>query len=127
MKIDGIDPLLLNKIKEQVDLKEIRQTESTSTDNRVTREGSSDSGKASKHTDPNYERKLDQAIARLNEDAEKKGQPLRFSARKGSNLWYVEVRDTSKDEVIQEIPTEKALEVANRIQNLFGILMDERR
>jgi len=65
-------------------------------------------------------------ISSLN-NAEKDGSTLRFRAKKDSKLWQVEVVDIRNNEVVHEIPTERAFEVANRIQGLYGILMDEKR
>jgi len=64
-------------------------------------------------------------ISSLN-NAEKDGSTLRFRAKKDSKLWQVEVVDIRNNEVVHEIPTERAFEVANRIQGLYGILMDEK-
>lgn len=127
MKIDGIDPLLMNKIKEQLNLKEVQQAERPAADTRVTREGRSGQEREKKLSDTDYEKKVREAIDKLNKNAKDEGQPLRFSAHKEENIWYVEVYDIEKNEKIREIPTEKALEVANRMQSLFGVLMDEKR
>jgi len=47
--------------------------------------------------------------------------------RKDSDPWNVVVRDIARNEVVREISTGKALEVANRLQSLFGVFMDEKR
>lgn len=127
MKIDGIDPLLLNKVKDSPDLKAVQKTEGSSTYTRVTREKSSDGSKNSSLKDEVYEERLEKALEKLNYNAEREGQSLRFKAQKKSELWYVEVIDVEKNTVIGEIPTDRALAVANRIQSLFGIFMDEKR
>ncbi len=127
MKIDGIDPLLLNKIREKIDLKEVQQAERPSQDNRVSRDGGSGSRADAYVRDRDYEQKLDRVLKHLNENAQKEGYPLRFSARKENGLWHVEIRDKESGRVIREIPTSRALEVAGRIRGLFGVLMDEKR
>jgi uncharacterized FlaG/YvyC family protein len=127
MKIDGIDPLLLNRIKEQTDRLEVQRTESTVVENRVTRE----SGYPRRQTYPvsneQNESKLKVAIDRLNENAERENLPVRFQARRGNQQWHIEVFDLASKEVIRDIPTEQAMNVVNRIQSLFGILLDEKR
>lgn len=127
MKIDGIDPLLLNKIREKIDLKEVQQAEKPSQDNRVSRDGGSGSRADAYVRDRDYEQKVDNALKHLNENVQKEGHPLRFSARKENGLWHIEVRDMDTGNLIREIPTSRALEVVGRIRGLFGVLMDEKR
>ncbi len=125
MKIDGIDPLLLNRIKEQTDRMEIQKSESISSDNAVRREGGSQRGKA---TVPLHnEQQMNEVLKRLNDEAERDNSPLRFSVRRDAKLWHVEVTDTLRDQVVRDIPTDQALTVLNRIQSLFGVLLDEKR
>ncbi len=125
MKIDGIDPLLLNRIKEQTDRMEIQKSESIGSDNAVRRESGSQRGKT---TVPLHnEQQLNEVLKRLNDEAERDNSPLRFSVRRDAKLWHVEVTDTLRDQVVRDIPTDQALTVLNRIQSLFGVLLDEKR
>jgi len=127
MKIDGIDPLLLNRIKEQTDRLEVQRAESAVTVNRVTRDGGYSRRETYPVSDEQNESKLKLAIDRLNENAEMEKLPVRFQARRGSQRWHIEVFDLASNEVIRDIPTEQAMNVVNRIQSLFGILLDEKR
>ncbi len=127
MKIDGIDPLLLNRIKEQTDRMEIQRAERTLTDNRVSREGDLSRRSQPYIPEAQDERSLDNALARLNENAEKDGLSLRFRARHENNLWHVEVFDTEKNQVIRNISTDRVHSVVNRLNSLFGLILDEKR
>ncbi len=127
MKIDGIDPLLLSRIKEQTDRMEIQKTETAVSDNRVKRESGYPQGKAVQIPDQFYESKLNKALKQLNEKAERDGLPLRFSVRRDSNLWHVEVFDAESNDLVRDIPTDRALDVLSRMQGLFGGMLDERR
>lgn len=127
MKIDGIDPLLLNRIKEQTDRMEIQRAENASTDTRVTRDGGYRRTRIPTIPDLNYAKKVEAALRRLNDNAEKDGLPLRFSVRKEPSLWHVEVRDLATNSIVRDIPTTEALDVVNRIYSLFGVLLDEKR
>lgn len=125
MKIDGLDPLLLNRIKEQTDRMEIQKSESIGSDNVVRRESGSQRGKAA--VPLHNEQQLSEVLKRLNDEAERDNSPLRFSVRRDAKLWHVEVTDTLRDEIVRDIPTDQALTVLNRIQSLFGVLLDEKR
>ncbi len=127
MKIDGIDPLLLNRIKEQTDRMEIQRAERTLTDTRVSREGDSSRRSQTYIPEQQDERSLNNALARLNENAERDGLPLRFRARRENNLWQVEVLDTENNKVIRNIPTDRVHGVVNRLHSLFGLILDEKR
>ncbi len=127
MKIDGIDPLLLNKVKEKPDLKAVQKAESSATYTRVSREKGTDRSTDTGEKDSRYGEKVEKALKRLNDNAEQSGYKLRFRSKQDSGLWHVEVIDSESGRVVHEIPTERALEVANRLQGLFGLFMDEKR
>lgn len=130
MKIDGIDPLLLNRIKDRTERMEIQKSEGSPTDTLVNRESGSDNAyrwRTVAPEDQNYERRVEEALRKLNDDAEKDGLPLRFKAYRQSGLWKFEVFDVFSNEVVKTIETEQALQVVNRIQSLFGVLLDESR
>ncbi len=130
MKIDGIDPLLLNRIKEQTDKIEVQRTEASVTDNRVKpRTGSSERNTAYVQ-DQGHDKKVLNTLKRLNDNAEKNGMPIRFEARREFNLWQIEVYDSDRQQVVRnipDIPTESVVAVLNRINSLFGVLLDEKR
>jgi uncharacterized FlaG/YvyC family protein len=127
MKIDGIDPLLLNRIKEKIDRMEIQRAERTDTENSVRRESAFPRDKRSEDTGQAYERRLDEALDRLNDKAEKDSLPFRFSVRRDSKPWQVQIIDPGSNKIIHDIPTDQALSVVNRIQGLSGVLLDEKR
>lgn len=127
MKIDGIDPLLLNRIKEHTDRMEVQRAETTVSDNRVSRDRGQSRDNIFKPIGQDSDKKVEAALGRLNEEAEKDGISLKFGARKDKNLWYIDIFDRTSNELIREIPTDSALGVVNRIQSLFGVLLDEKR
>ncbi len=127
MKIDGIDPLLLNRIKEQTDRMVIQKTETAVSDNQVKRESGNPQRKPADIPEQYYDAKLEVALKELNEKAEKDELPLRFDVNRELNLWHVRVYDTTRNEVVREIPTDRALSVLSRLQSLFGVMLDEKR
>lgn len=127
MKIDGIDPLLLNRIKEQTERLEVQKSETLFPDNRTKRESSGYRGSAAKPTDRDYDKRVEQALRQLNQRAEEDNLNVRFDLRKENNLWHVDVFDRGSSDIIRTIPTDRAFEVLSRIQGLFGLMLDEKR
>lgn len=127
MKIDGIDPLLLNRIKEYTGRMEVQRTETVFSDNRVSRDRGQSKDNIFKPVGQDSEKKVEAALNRLNEEAVKDGISLKFGARKDRNLWYIDIFDRQSNQLLREIPTDSALGVMNRIQSLFGVLLDEKR
>jgi uncharacterized FlaG/YvyC family protein len=127
MKIDGIDPLLLNRIKEQTDRMEVQRSEGVATDTRVSRESGHSRERIVRIPERNNHQRLEQVLKRLNEEAEKEDTPLRFSLRRDADFWHIEIRDKVSNEIVREIPTKQALSVLERIQSLFGVMLDEKR
>ncbi len=127
MKIDGIDPLVLNRIREQTDRFEVQKTEYSITDNMVKRRHGSQERRETNVPDARYAQKLDQALQKLNDTAGERELPLRFMVEKDTRPWMVNIVDVSQNEVVRQIPTDQALEVLNRIQTLIGVSVDDRR
>jgi len=70
---------------------------------------------------------LETGIQRLNDTAEAFNLSLRFLLHEESERWMVQVVDLVDDKVIREIPPEYVLNVVAQIQDLIGVLLDERR
>jgi len=127
MKIDGIDPLLLNRIKEKTDRFEVQRAEEAVTDNRVKKRHASSGQEEPNVPDRHYSGRLDRALQRLNDTADSRNLALRFKLQKESNPWVVDIVDLERNQVVRQIPTDRALEVVNRIQNLVGVSLDVSR
>lgn len=79
------------------------------------------------NVDPQRQREeLSQAIARLNEMMSKQGRDLSFSMDEKLNRTIIQVRSTSTGEVVRQIPDETVLKVAHSIEDLKGLLLNER-
>jgi len=130
MKIDGIDSLIINRIKEQTDRMEVQRAEGSVTDNRVKPRTGSSERNNTYVVDQNHDLKVFNTVKRLNDNAEKNGLPFRFEARRELSIWHVDVYDSARKQVVRnipDIPVESVLTVLNRINSLFGVLVDERR
>ena len=125
MKVDGIDPALLNKIREQP-RSEIQQPRQTETDARLKQREKTLGQLPTSLEEEGMFGKIEEELTKLNGAAEAFDVALRFKLHH-SDRWMVQVFNLETDEVIKEIPPEKVLNVIAQIQNLIGILLDVRR
>jgi flagellar protein FlaG len=69
---------------------------------------------------------LERAIEELNNTSDFVGKRLQFSIHEESERMQVFVIDNKTQEVIKEIPPEEFLKIVARIQEMVGLLLDER-
>jgi flagellar protein FlaG len=69
---------------------------------------------------------LHEAIAKLNEQAANNGRGLKFTVDEELNRHIITVSNTHTGEVVRQIPTAVALKVAHNIEDVKGLLLDER-
>jgi flagellar protein FlaG len=80
-----------------------------------------------KRIDPETSRReLEKAVERLNEQIKKSSYNLNFSFDKASNHVVVKVRSASSGEVIRQIPNDTVLKLAEHLEDLKGLLQDEK-
>jgi flagellar protein FlaG len=70
---------------------------------------------------------VNEAIEKLKHVGEIFNRRLDFRVDEETNRVVVKVVDTTTDKVIKEIPPEQLLQLAARIQEMIGILVDEER
>ena len=126
MKVDGIDPLVLSRVKDQ--------TKQGATPEASRFEARQEQLKAQEqHARQEAQLKtegllaeIEEAVMKLNDTAEAMQLSLRFLMHRESERWMVQVVDIRHDEIVREIPPEKVLNVVAQIQSLIGVLLDER-
>ena len=69
---------------------------------------------------------LDEAIRLLNEQAAANGRGLNFSLDEKLNRQVIIVKKTETGEVVRQIPTDVAIRVAHNIEDIKGLLLDQR-
>jgi len=69
-------------------------------------------------------KKLQQVVAELNQMMGLTNTKLSFSVNRELNKMVIRVVDAETQEVIRQIPSEDAINVAQRIHGLMGILYD---
>ncbi|MFS8524390.1 MAG: flagellar protein FlaG, partial [Limnochordales bacterium] len=62
----------------------------------------------------------------LNQALQAANKRLQFLVHETTGRIYVKVIDRETEEVIREIPPEKILDLVGRIQELVGLLVDEK-
>ena len=69
---------------------------------------------------------LHEAIEKLNDQVERNGRGLNFSVDDRLNRPIITVRSTATGEVVRTIPNEVVIKVAHNIEDIKGLLMDQR-
>lgn len=127
MKIDGVDPLQMNKIYEQTqkpvvqeshrqDPKQKQQDRVLNKEERIL-EWEQGGGKED----------LLEAIEVVNATMDAFHTSLRFRIHEESRRMMVQVVNLADNEVIKEVPPERVLHVVAQIQNIIGLFVDTRR
>jgi len=73
------------------------------------------------------EERLEEEIDRLNEIVRTYDRKLNFQLHQETDRYFVEVIDVVEDEVIREVPPEEILDLVARIDDMIGLIIDERR
>lgn len=129
MKVDGIDPLILNRVKDQTTKPPMQDSGRAETQKaRVQQQRQENrANQPAVETEKGLMREVEEAIRKLNDTAEAMQLSLRFLMHEESERWMVQVVDVMEGEVIREMPPERVLNVVAQIQSLIGVLLDERR
>ena len=127
MKIEGIDPVALNRIQENAVRQEVKESERPNVDTR-TRHGGQEVPKPEIAVQGfGMPSGLEEAVDKLNIAVQSFNKNLKFQLHEDSNRWAVQVVDIREDEIIQQIPSEEVLNVVAQIQTILGVLLDDRR
>ena len=76
-------------------------------------------------TDPSLE-DIAKHVDSLNELVRTFDKGFEFQVHDKSEEYYVQVVDLVEDEIIREIPPEQIMDIMARIDNMIGIIVDER-
>ncbi len=116
------NPSMLNKVEYSPDttlkLKEIPITTNT--------QANSDSGEVQVEKVPN-DRQIKDAIEKINSKIKDHRTRCEFTYHEESNRISIKMIDEATDEVIKEIPPEDTIKMADRLWEMAGLLLDERR
>lgn len=73
-----------------------------------------------------FQKQLEEAVERINEQVKDYGRDLGFSVDRKINSFIITVRNTNTGEVIRQIPNEVVVKFAHSLENLKGILFNEK-
>jgi len=76
-------------------------------------------------TDPSLE-DIAEHVDNLNELVRTFDRGFEFQVHEKSEEYYVQVVDLVEDEIIREIPPEQIMDIMARIDNMIGVIVDER-
>jgi flagellar protein FlaG len=126
MKIDGIDPIQLNKIHDQTQKAVVQESH-----RQDPKQKQQDKVMGREQKVLEWERThmedLQEAVEKVNITAETFNVSLRFRIHEESERVMVQVVNLKDNEIVKEIPPEKLLNVVAQIQNIIGLFIDTRR
>jgi flagellar protein FlaG len=73
-----------------------------------------------------FQKQLEEAVERINEQVKDYGRDLGFSVDRKINAFIITVRNTNTGEVIRQIPNEVVVKFAHSMENLKGLLFNEK-
>ena len=72
------------------------------------------------------EEELLEDIERLNQTVRTFDRKLEFQLHRDTDRYYVQVIDVIDDEIIREIPPEQVLDLLAKIDEMIGLIIDEK-
>ncbi|GEA16637.1 MAG: flagellar protein FlaG [Moorella sp. (in: firmicutes)] len=118
MRIEGVDPLILNQVQSQTQKPAVQDAKKINVD--------SEQEKRRQEGQAGYSQgNLEQAVEKLNAATELFNIKLRFKLDHEKGEIYVLVIDAKEGKIIRRIPPENVLKVASQMQQLVGLLLDE--
>ncbi|MGI9862414.1 flagellar protein FlaG [Moorella naiadis] len=116
MRVEGVDPLVLGQVQSQTQKPAVQDAKKIS----ISAEGEQQQGQQG-YTREDYEK----AIKKLNSTTSLFDIKLKFKLDEESGQYYVLVIDAKEGKVIRRIPPENVLKIADQMQYMVGLLLDE--
>ncbi len=129
MRVDGTEPLAVGRIQDQTARSEVQRLTEVTPDVQARRREEAIRGREvpQEGESRNYTERLEEAVKEANRATEETNINLRFRLHEESERVMMLVFDIEKNEVIREIPPEDLLNLIGQIQEMIGLLLDERR
>lgn len=118
VRINGVDPNVVERVREQVSQRVVRELKGSRRVNEDLREH----GQGQREEDsPSGVRK---ALDQLNRVCHSMGNPVMFRLIERDSKAKVEVYDAQEDRVIKEVEPDEVLSVITQVEKLLGLLID---
>ena len=117
MRIEGVDPLILNQIQSQTQKASIQEPKKIHISTELDRRGE-------ERRWGQGEGNLEEAVAKLNAATDLFNIKIRFQVDEEKGDLYVLVIDAQEGRIIRRIPPENVLRVASEMRQLVGLLLD---
>ncbi|OIQ60538.1 flagellar protein FlaG [Neomoorella thermoacetica] len=116
MRVEGVDPLVLNQVQNQTAGFQVQESKGIkiNTERKQQQEERQQPG----------EKQLEKSVEQLNKAADAFNIELRFKVDRENNELYVYVVDVNEGKIIRRIPPENVMEVASRMQQMVGLILD---
>lgn len=123
MKVQGTEPVVLAKVIDVTSRQEVKDTRKSAIDMNLK--------KSREHVEADEKQvqkseSSDDMVERMNMAMKALNVRLKFEKHEASGEYMVKVIDEDSQEVIREIPQEKALDLLVHLRHLVGVLLDER-
>ncbi|MCM3590180.1 flagellar protein FlaG [Brevibacillus borstelensis] len=70
---------------------------------------------------------IESEIAGINKWLQSTSSHLKFTLHEGLNEYYVQIINDETNEIIREIPSKKVMDMAAKMHEMIGLLVDEKR
>jgi|LFRM01.1.fsa_nt_gb uncharacterized FlaG/YvyC family protein len=119
MRLHGVDPNVVERVREQVTQPVVRELKGTRKINEDYRE----QGQAQQE-EAGLSESLGRALDRLNQVCRTMGNPVSFRLVERDSEAKVEVYDGQENRVIREVNPEEVVHVVTQVEKLLGLLID---
>ncbi len=120
MKIGGVDPVVIEQVKEQVIRPAVRELQET----RITREYKEQEFRQGQGRGDDFPSTVKQSLEQLNQICQSMSNPVSFRLVEKDSQAKVEVVDTQEGRVIKEVAPEEVVAVVTQMEKLLGLLLD---
>lgn len=122
MKVQGVDPTILNRIQGETSKQAVQEAKQA----RISGERQRQKETGQEAGDKPDREKLAAAVRRLNKAAEELNIPLHFQLAQEEEQPVVLVIDREKQQVLRAVSPARVLEILTQWQYMLGLLVDQK-
>lgn len=126
MKVDGVEPIQLNKVTDFTQKAVVQESQRQDPKREQQQRVLGREQQLGEWDASNIEM-LSDSVQKMNQTAEAMDVQLRFSIHEETDRVIVTVVNRQSEEIIREIPPERVLNMVAQIQNMIGLFVDSRR